>query len=39
MHLVKQDFRLHQYDNTFKTESNLQVAKLTMGEEQGRKHQ
>lgn len=31
MHFVRQDFKLHQYENTFKTENNLQVAKLTIG--------
>lgn len=39
MHLVKQDFKLYQYENCFKTENNLQVAKLTMGKEERRKYQ
>lgn len=33
MHLMKQDFKLYQYENTFKTENNLQFAKLAKGKE------
>lgn len=33
MHLVKQEFKLYQYENTFKTKNNLQFAKLAKGKE------
>lgn len=33
MHLVKQDFQLYQYENTFKTENYLPFAKLTQEKE------